>query len=264
MSHQIGTPPWTRQELLSRLEDFARLYDKRPLKNNQGGMSSVHMFLFWFVLQYLNPRAVIESGVWRGLGTWFIEQACPDAAIWCIDPNPKFRRYSSNRARYLTEDIARHKWSECPRDSTVVFFDDHTNAFERFRLCVNLGFRHLMFEDNYPAGVGDCYSLKKALACAGHRPDRSFLVSVKRVLSGINDKSVPANSEDGVYIRECSEVLTEMPPVFKLARTRWGTPWDSRYPTPDPLLTAMAHPWQGVFLEDADDYTWLCYVRLKS
>ena len=55
-----------------------------------------------------------------------------------------------------------------------------------------------------------------------------------------------------------------MPPVFKLARTRWGTPWDSRYPTPDPLLTAMAHPWQEIFLDDADDYTWLCYVRLKS
>jgi hypothetical protein len=128
------------------------------------------MFLFWFLLQYLNPRVVIESGVWQGLGTWFIEQACPDATIWCIDPKPKFRRYSSSRAHYLTEDIARHNWSECPRESTVVFFDDHQNAFERFRLCVNLGFQHLVFEENYPPGVGDCYSLKKALACAGIGP----------------------------------------------------------------------------------------------
>jgi hypothetical protein len=226
-------------------------------------MSAVHMFLFWFVLQHLKPRAVIESGVWRGLGTWFIEQACPDAAIWCIDPNLKFLRYHSNRATYLTEDISRHDWSECPADATVVFFDDHVNALERVRLCLGLGFRHLMFEDNYPAGVGDCYSLKQALAGAGHKPARGLVVGLRRLLGGVRDQVVPANSADAAYIHEHSEVVTELPPVFKLPLTRWGTPWDERYPTAEPLLTRVAQPWQQLYLDDAGGYTWLCYVRLK-
>ena len=32
--------------------------------------------------------------------------------------------------------------------------------------------------------------------------------------------------EDVAYIREHSDVLTELPPVFKLPVTRWATPWD--------------------------------------
>jgi len=261
---QIGTPPWSRSDLHARLEDFAYLYESRPLKDNPGGMSAVHMFLFWFVLQYLHPRTVIESGVWRGLGTWFIEQACPDGEIWCIDPNPRFLRYRSKRATYLTEDISRHDWSLCPKDSTLVFFDDHVNALERMRLCVALGFRHLVFEDNYPVGVGDCYSLKQALACAGHQPDRGLAVNIRRLLGGARDKSIPPNNEDAAYIRQHSEVVTELPPVFKLALTRWGTPWDERFPTPEPLLTAPTHPWQELYLDGAAGYTWLCYVRLRT
>jgi hypothetical protein len=262
--HRIGDPPWTREELLARLEQFATLYERRPFGNNQGGMSSVHMFLFWFVLQHLNPRVVIESGVWRGLGTWFIEQACPHADIWCIDPNLEALRYRSTRAQYLSEDISRHDWSACPKDSTVVFFDDHVNALDRMRLCVDLGFRHLIFEDNYPVGVGDCYSLKQALACAGHRPARGPMVRLRRLLGRVGDTAIPANSVDAAYIREHSEVLTEMPPVFTRRLTRWGTPWDEHYGTPEPLLSAVAHPWQQIYFDEAGGYTWLCYVRLKS
>jgi len=261
---QIGTPPWSRWDLHARLEEFAYLYDKRPLRDNPGGMSAVHMFLFWFVLQYLHPRVVIESGVWRGLGTWFIEQACPDCEIWCIDPNPRFLCYRSKRAKYLTEDISRHDWSLCPKDSTLVFFDDHMNALDRMRLCVGLGFQHLVFEDNYPVGVGDCYSLKQALACAGHQPERRLAVSVRRLLGSARDKSIPPNNEDAAYIRQHSEVVTELPPVFKLAVTRWGMPWDERFPTPEPLLAVPTHPWQELYLDGAAGYTWLCYVRLRT
>jgi hypothetical protein len=146
----------------------------------------------------------------------------------------------------------------------VVFFDDHVNALERLRLCVNLGFRYLMFEDNYPVGVGDCYSLKQALAAAGHQPRRGFMVSVRRLLGGVSDRPIPANSEDVAYIREHSEVLTELPPVFKLPVTRWATPWDERYPTPEPLMTVVAQPWQELYRNEAHDYTWMCYVRVKS
>ena len=49
-------------------------------------MLSPHMFLMWFALKTLQPKVVIESGVWLGQGTWFVEKACPDARICCLDP----------------------------------------------------------------------------------------------------------------------------------------------------------------------------------
>ena len=72
MTTQFGTVPWTPDEMRAKLEEFAGLYETRPIEDNSGGMSSTHCFLFWFVLQRLKPKVVVESGVWRGQGTWFI------------------------------------------------------------------------------------------------------------------------------------------------------------------------------------------------
>ena len=75
----IGEVPWFRDSMLTRLDDFAQLYARRPITNNAGGMASPHMFLAWFVLQTLAPKAIIESGVFFGQGTWLFENACPNA-----------------------------------------------------------------------------------------------------------------------------------------------------------------------------------------
>jgi len=39
------------------------------------------MFASWFMARQLDPEVIIESGVWRGQGTWLLEQACPRAQI---------------------------------------------------------------------------------------------------------------------------------------------------------------------------------------
>ena len=83
----IGAVPWTREDLLGRLEEFCSLYRNRPIKDNTGGMKSPHMFYAWFALQTLKPKAIIESGVWLGQGSWFFEKACTDAQLYCIDVN---------------------------------------------------------------------------------------------------------------------------------------------------------------------------------
>jgi len=245
--------------MLEQLGAFADVYERRPFKDNAGGMSSAHLFHFWFLMRQLQPGAIIESGVWRGLGTWFIEQACPQAEIYCIDINWKNLCYRSSRATYLSEDIARHDWSSLPAES-LVLFDDHVNAVDRFRLSVQRGFRHVIFEDNYPPGRGDCYSIKQALAHAGHRAP-GFKASIKRLIG--RARAVAANAADAEYILANADVI-ELPPIFKRANTRWGDPWDDRYPTPEPLLRKVAMPYQQVYFDEADGYTWICYARLKS
>jgi hypothetical protein len=270
----IGTPPWTPDSLRAGLEEFTTLYERRPIHENAGGMAAPHMFLAWSALRALRPRVIVESGVWMGQGTWLLEQACPDAELICIEPFPSTIRYRSARATYLTRDFTEIDWSGVPREETVLFFDDHQNAFDRVAFAAGLGFRHLIFEDNYPSGQGDCYSLKKAFASSGFRPPRRPTVSwgarLRRSLMQFaarerTGRDVVPNSADAFSLRENLEVYAELPPVCRSETTRWGDAWsDASYPTLPPLLDRIDSPSQQVFLDEAATYTWMCYARLKD
>ena len=269
----IGNAPFSREDMRGSLDEFSRLYDTRPIKHNAGGMSSPHMFLAWFMLRMLRPAAVVESGIWRGQGTWLIEQACPEARLYCIDIDLSNRRYKSERAEYFDRDFSMIDWTGLPKDETLLFFDDHQNGYERVKTAKWFGFKHMIFEDNYPAFEGDCYSLKKAFAHAGLRFDlvrsdspklkykqlkRKMLVRIGRM------EEVAPNDIDAKYLRQNLSVYCELPPVFKVERMRFGTAWDDEnFPTPEPLLQSVEQDYQRRFLDEAASYTWMCYARLK-
>jgi hypothetical protein len=231
----IGQVPWTKEDMSGSLEEFAALNKDSPVQPNIYGMRAPHMFLAWFVLKWLQPSYVIESGVAFGQGSWFFEKACPNAKLHCIEPCLEIPKifYKPANATYHTTDFTTIDWSGLSRSDTVVFFDDHQDAFERLKQAQERGFIRMMFEDNYAVG-GDCHSLKKA-----------FL-----------------NDGQAAYLRENLMVYHELPPVIKPMMTRGGTPWDhSRCPTPEPLLTAVEESWQQVFEDEASHYTWICYVE---
>ena len=84
----LGTPSWTDRDLLAEIEPFLSVFGDRPLKHNPGGMGAPHCFYVWFLVRWLRPQTVIESGVFKGQSTWLIEQAAPQARIFSIDPRP--------------------------------------------------------------------------------------------------------------------------------------------------------------------------------
>ncbi len=265
---RVGGLDWSRQELVSFLPDFLKIYNDRPIKDNQGGMRSPHMFAFYVFLKKLNPSIVIESGVWRGQGTWLIEQALPNAKIHCIDLNLHERAFISKKATYYGQDFESIDWGSAEdKSKTLLFFDDHQNAIARLHAGKKLGFHHFIFEDNYPATSGDCYSLKKAFAHAGFNwpPKENFVKSIVRQLLGRSTRnSIKPNSTDAAWLNSNLETYYEFPPVFKSAKTRWGDDWsDERYPTPAPILKAPLEPAYSLFSDDADSYTWMCYAQLK-
>ncbi len=264
----IGQVPWSREDMLERLEEFASLYEKRPIEDNTGGMKSPHMFLAWFALHALEPKAIIESGVWLGQGTWFFERACPEAELYCIDMNLDRIQYKSRRATYLNQDFSTMEWSHLPKADTVLFFDDHQNAYERVKTARWFGFKHLIFEDNYPPSVGNFYSLKKAFMHSGFRSTRQqrIIQTMKRLFGMPSNYygNILPNDVDAKYLRQNLEVYFEFPPVFRTERTRWNDVWeDEKYPTPRPLLSSVEKEYQRLFLDEAIYYTWMCYVRLK-
>jgi hypothetical protein len=259
---EIGTAPFQRDAMRASIPEFVDLHGRRPIWENRGGMRAPHLFATWFMVRTLKPTHIVESGVFKGLGTWLLEQAAPEAALVCIDPEPSVRRYQSARATYLTEDFARVSW-DLPRETTLLFFDDHQDELRRVEEARRLGFRHVIFEDNYPPGQGDCFSLKQAFMGEQRRDARGVVTRLLDTLSG----STPSPGDPKAELEAALDCYYEFPPVLRVAETRWGDPWaDPRYPTPEALFrdaSEVPGDTDGLFAEEAKFYTWICYTALR-
>jgi len=152
---------WSRErtELLDGLREFAGVMRGAPFRNREGLRGVSAFALYWFVKR-VEPTALFEVGVWKGFGTWILEQAAPEAEIYCFDPmfflQPYLRArkvgktYRSKRAHYSTQDFS------CADIGDVVvrharplaFFDDHQNKLPRLLQCRAAGVKDIVFDDN--------------------------------------------------------------------------------------------------------------------
>ncbi len=152
----LGTVPWSREDVSAALDAFLPMFERRPIRENQGGMRSVGLFNVWFLLNRLRPGSVLESGIWKGQSTWLIEETLPGAEIVSIDINLPIREYISRKARYsdtdfLKIDMSAFGWKS---ESGLAFFDDHQDVIPRLKKCQALGIKHIILDDNYPEFLG--------------------------------------------------------------------------------------------------------------
>ena len=153
------------------LDEFHQLYADRPIANNEGGMKSPHLFATFHTLRKLRPLLIIESGVWKGQGTWLMKKALPEVNILSFDVDFGNLVYKHPEVNYVQNDIKNIPWNKMYEDNpkitpenTLLFLDDHQNFIERLVFLKNSPFKHIMFEDNYPSNQGDCLSPKKIKA----------------------------------------------------------------------------------------------------
>ena len=289
-----------RKELIESFKEFLEIYQKRPIKNNYGGMRLSHCFAFYIFLKKINPSLIVESGVFKGQGTWLIENICPNAEIICIDIYPHKRIYSSKKAKYYSKDFNYLDWTNIP-DNSLAFFDDHQNAVDRLIYAKWCGFKHLIFEDNYADSVehGDVYSLKRAFSNSGftnsyHKTKpfteyfgklfSAFKMETKKLTYRLSPKlaqkffnspyyyydlnklkDVKPNNIDSRLIDKNIEIYYEFPHLIKDINTKEEAD-NSIFSSLDNLLQ---HCNEKTILDIKNDYTeassycWICYVRLK-
>ena len=95
------------------LDEFHQLYADRPIANNEGGMKSPHLFATFHTLRKLRPLLIIESGVWKGQGTWLMKKALPEVNILSFDVDffrnkyYTLRKFSPGRLIMLRFNIKR-------------------------------------------------------------------------------------------------------------------------------------------------------------
>tara|TARA_B110001452_G_C15203127_1_gene417457 strand:- start:272 stop:1102 length:831 start_codon:yes stop_codon:yes gene_type:complete len=153
-------PKWDHQEILNDVENFCEIYEKRPIKDNKGGMKFPHAFALFFILKKIRPDLVIESGIFKGQSTWLIENTLPNVELICLDIDLSNRVYVSKKAKYSNLDFKFHNFSKIP-ENTLVLFDDHVNHIERLKEANYFKIKNIILEDNYSANTGDFQTIKQ-------------------------------------------------------------------------------------------------------
>jgi len=277
LSFEKGSPSWNNNDILKELENFIQLYEKRPIKNNKGGMLFPQMFYFYFILKKINPELVIESGVYKGQSTWLIENTLPNAKMIALDIDLSQREYISKKAFYSSKDFRFQNFSKIP-NNTLVFFDDHVNHTERIIESKFFNIKNIVLEDNYQAGSGDFQTLKQLYndSIFNHNPGVLSLIKTsiffntiilkkifsknynakvdldkisKRIRDGSNEKNWFEN------INKIIDCYYEFPPITKyenLSENQFNA---------KPLLDDVPENLK-VYLNQINEYNFLTYIKL--
>lgn len=149
-SKQGKTVEWTTKDLLRGLEEFVPIYETRPIKNNMYGMGFDHSFGLWFMVRWLKPDLMIESGAFKGHSTWVLRQAMPDKPIISLSPRhpekylKKEPAYVDGNCTYFAGknfvDFGSVEWDKVLKkqgildiSQVLVFFDDHQSELKRYK-----------------------------------------------------------------------------------------------------------------------------------
>ena len=271
----LGKPAFSREEMLETIPEFLELYQQRPITHNPGGMGLNHSWAVWFLVRKLQPDVVVESGVLRGHSTWLINQAAPEAQIFCFDVSFKLLEYRAEGATYFEGDVRQFDWSAVNLSpSSLALLDDHQNAYRRIIDLSFLGLKRFIVEDNYPVGEGDFYSLQHMQAGVGFtsqqmsaRTKATMKRSKLKKLAesdarlkeiGIDQaRLVEPNTADWANLSSRSQVIQTIPPIALDPINRWGSAHEGRFATPEPL------GFSDIPAESDLKYNWITYVDLK-
>jgi hypothetical protein len=130
---------------------FLDLIAACPVRQKRGGNGFNGSLQVYAVVRALRPSVIVESGVFRGLTTWLMRQAVPDATILCFDPNLGNLHYRDPHARYSTDDWSSAGLSGLDLTDALAFFDDHISQARRIVEASDRGIRRVLFDDNAAA-----------------------------------------------------------------------------------------------------------------
>jgi hypothetical protein len=137
------------EQIRSQVSEFREIYLNAPVTMNKYGLHFSTGLLLFLIARRRDPALIVESGVYKGLSTYFLSAACPVAEIRAFDPNLSELSFRSSNATYQPTD-----WMDCnircdPLRSNLGFFDDHQCQARRVIEAHDRGFRHLIFDDSW-------------------------------------------------------------------------------------------------------------------
>jgi len=250
--------PITNKAIIGHIPAFLELWHKRPIKNNFGGCSSVHALYLYVTIKELGIKYVVESGVWKGQTSWLIEQLIGGPNMVRIEPRSDIVEYNPNGSMDAIgpafDDFGNIDFPKLNADEWLIFVDDHVDAFTRLIQCKDKGFKHVLFDDNYPAVVEGKSSAKMI-------KERNELKSLKYYYS----QPIGLNASDELIRKDIDKFGTHMefPPIYSVMgeKTRWNDAC-GLYPTRQALFSPLSENGEDLW-KDRKDYTWPVYFEIR-
>jgi putative glycosyltransferase (TIGR04372 family) len=139
------------KQVVSQISKFREIYLNAPITMNNGGVHfSTGLFLYLIACRR-DPTVIVESGVYKGLSTYFLSAACPRSVLHAFDPDLlKELAFRCANATYHATDWMNYDIRCEPLGSSLAFFDDHQCHAKRVIEAHGRGFRHLIFDDSWP------------------------------------------------------------------------------------------------------------------
>ncbi len=277
---------FNKKEYLKYLEEFIDVYINSPIEDNTGGMSFNHSYFTYYVIKELRPKLVVESGVWKGHSTYIIESASSNSQIVSLDIDLTRNIYKSKNSKYFETDFNDIKWSSIEGvDDSVCFFDDHQNSIDRVKEMKWWGFKRAIFEDNFPIGEGDSYSLKQIISKTGHPNIQLSKKYLPKTRKKIKERKIEEEVLNKFYFRQSMitkpnnvdnsgldfnlKNIQEFPPVYTEEISYWGKKWIGEYTKQENLINSEnidKYPKFKKFFnekEDNFDYGFISYLELN-
>lgn len=136
------------QAIRTAVSNFDEIFQQCPVQQTIGGSGYNAAVTIYTLSRLINPDKIVESGVFKGLTTWLLRNAVPNAQLFAFDVDLTQRQYICNDVTYYECD-----WSEKNISSTknsLVMFDDHVSHAKRIVEAADRGFKLILFDDDYP------------------------------------------------------------------------------------------------------------------
>lgn len=230
------------------LDFFIQNIYENSFSSNNGGMASPDMFTLFFALKTINPKVVIESGVWNGLSTKLIRKSLgPDVTIICLDPREipsnGYRDNNKNTIYFVGnkfKDFNNLDLEKYDPKDIFAFFDCHQNAPLRLLQCNEKKITHCFFNDNYPAKLGSHFTFQH-LINNDNRLNKFYKDEKKRII-------------------DMMEIYHIFPNIFPtIIKTGEGDSLSTGFFDKDNNEAKYS-----VFRKDSSKYRWNTYIKIKS
>lgn len=109
------------------------------------------------LMRALNPKVVVESGVYHGSSLFTIKASAPQAKVFAFDVS-----FANLLSRLHGVEYREHDWAiddvRAESSCDLCFFDDHINNCKRVRQAYDRGFRHVIVDDS--PDLGDIHNFR--------------------------------------------------------------------------------------------------------
>lgn len=137
-------------DLEQRIAELFAVLRKRELgRDNFGGSGFHNTFWIFLVCRLIDPKLVIESGVWKGHTSWLLDTINPHAAVHGFDIDISRLEYRGN-VDFHQHDWSTYRFDDLDPERALIFFDCHINHAQRILEAKEKGFKHILFDDNPP------------------------------------------------------------------------------------------------------------------